>query len=316
VQHRYIHINPDLSLSIATKKLPPLKTDEVLIKVSGIGINRGDLLQRKGLYPPPLDASPILGLEVSGEIDGTGEKVCALTHGAGYCDYTIVPASQCLAVPNTIDIVSAAGLPEAVFTVWHNVFQRCQLRSGETFLVHGGASGIGTMAIQMACAFGATVYATAGSDEKCKACMQLGAKKAINYKSQDFEKVLNTIEAKGIDVILDMAGGDFIQKNINLAANDGRISSIAFVRGAKAEINFAPVLMKRLTLTASTLRAQSLARKIQMAKEIRALVWPKIESGEIKPVIDSVFAFEEVEKAHQRMNSGEHVGKILLRVNS
>lgn len=314
MKRRFVYINPDQSLSIAEEELPPLKNGEVLIKVQGIGINRGDLLQRKGLYPPPKDASPIMGLEVSGEIVGTGERVCALTHGAGYCDYTIVPTSQCLAVPENMDLVSASALPEAIFTVWHNVFQRCRLTAGETFLVHGGASGIGTMAIQMAKAFGATVYATAGTDDKCKACEQLGATKAINYKTHDFEKELRTLEPRGIDLILDMAGGDFIQKNINLAAEDGRICSIAFARGSKADINFAPVLMKRLTLTASTLRAQSLARKTQMAQEIRAHVWPKIESGQIKPVIDSVFAFEDVEKAHQRMMGGEHIGKILLRV--
>jgi len=328
VNRRFIRINPDQSLSIATEQLPPLKADEVLIKVHGIGINRGDLLQRKGLYPPPQDASPIMGLEVSGEIIQIGnavtawnvnDRICTLTHGAGYCDYSIVPASQCLPVPSGISIVEAAALPEAIFTVWHNVFQRCQLKSGETFLVHGGASGIGSMAIQMAKAFGSTVYATAGDDIKCKTCEQLGATKAINYKTldlqkEDFETALRALEPKGINVILDMAGGDFIQKNINLAAEDGRIVAIAFVRGMKAEINFAPVLMKRLTLTASTLRAQSLERKAQMAKEIRAQVWPKIESGEIKPVIDSVCAFEYVEKAHQRMLCGEHIGKILLRV--
>jgi len=314
MQRRYIHINTDHSLSIKTEELPPLQAGEVLIKVQGIGINRGDLLQRKGLYPPPKDASPIMGLEVSGEIVGTGEKVCALTHGAGYCDYTIVPASQCLPLPGNLDLLSAAALPEALFTVWHNVFQRCQLRSGETFLIHGGTSGIGTLAIQMAKAFGAKVYATAGSDDKCLACERLGATKAINYKTDDFEVSLKALETKGMDVILDMAGGDFIQKNIHLAAEDGRLCSIAFVRGIKTEINFSPVLMKRLTLTASTLRAQSLVRKAQMAKEIRAQVWPKLEAGLIKPVIDSVFAFEEVEKAHQRMASGEHIGKILLRV--
>jgi len=323
VKRRYICIQPDQSLSINMEEIPALKLNEVLIKVLGIGINRGDLLQRKGLYPAPKDASPILGLEVSGEIISigagvkawkVGEKICALTHGAGYCDYTIVPASQCLSVPINIDLLSAAALPEALFTVWHNVFQRCQLKSGESFLIHGGASGIGTLAIQMAKAFGAKVYATAGNNDKCSACEQLGAIKAINYKTQDFEQELRTLEPKGIDVILDMAGGDFIQKNINLAAEEGRICSIAFVRGIKAEINFAPVLMKRLMLTASTLRAQSLGKKTQMAQEIRQQVLPKIEAGQIKPVIDRIFSFEEVEAAHQRMASGEHIGKILLRV--
>lgn len=320
---RYIHINPNQTLAIATEALAPLQAHEVLIKVEGIGINRGDLLQRKGLYPPPPQASPIMGLEVSGEIVAIGsavtawkihDRVCALTEGAGYCDYTIVAASQCLPIPDAIDSVSAAALPEAVFTVWHNVFQRGQLKRGETLLVHGGASGIGTMAIQMATAFGATAYASAGSDEKCHYCEQLGATKTINYNTQDFEQELRTLEPRGVDVILDMAGGDFIQKNIRVAADDGRICMIAFVRGSKVDINFAALLMKRLTLTASTLRAQSLNRKAQMAKEIREQLWPKITSGAIKPVIDSVFAFEDVEKAHQRMMGGEHIGKILLRV--
>lgn len=288
--------------------------DEVLVKVHGIGVNRGDLLQRKGLYPPPPDASPILGLEVSGELVGSGERVCALTHGAGYCNYTLVPKSQCLPAPACLTLLEAAALPEAVFTVWHNVFERCDLKAGETFLVHGGASGIGTIAIQMARAFGARVYATAGTDEKCRACEQLGAAAAINYRRGDFESILKELEPRGIDVILDMAGGDFIPKNIRLAATDGRIASIALVRGSKVEINFATVLMKRLTLTASTLRAQSLEKKNHMADEIRQRVWPLIESGRIRPVIDSVFSFADVERAHQRMESGEHIGKILLAV--
>lgn len=314
MQRRYIHINPDQSLSVAEEPLPALKPGEVLIKVHAIGVNRGDLLQRKGLYPPPVDASPILGLEVAGEIVGSGEAVCALTHGAGYCDYTIVPVTQCLPVPAGMSMVEAAALPEAVMTVWHNVFQRCQLKAGESFLVHGGASGIGTIAIQMAKAFGARVYATAGNETKCRACEQLGAIKAVNYRIEDFESILKALEPQGIDVILDMAGGDFIAKNIRLAAEDGRIASIAFVRGSKAEVNFAPVLMKRLTLTASTLRAQPLARKEQMMREIREQVWPKIGDGLIKPLIHRVFAFEEAEQAHQCMANGEHIGKLVLRV--
>lgn len=314
MQRRYIHLNPDQSLSIATETLPAVKAGEVLIKVHAIGINRGDLLQRKGLYPPPVDASPVLGLEVAGEIVGSGKKVCALTHGAGYCDYTVVPASQCLPIPDNLGFVEAAALPEAVMTVWHNVFQRCQLKAGEVFLVHGGASGIGTIAIQMAKAFGAQVYATAGTDTKCRACEQLGALRAIDYRNEDFESILKKIEPRGVDVILDMAGGDFIVKNIRLAAEDGRIASIAFVRGSKTEINFAPVLMKRLALTASTLRAQPLERKAQIMREIREQVWPKIERGFIKPVINRVYAFEEVDQAHQLMVSGEHIGKIILKV--
>lgn len=320
---RFIEISSDLSLITSSDLLPALKPDEVLIRVHGIGINRGDLLQRKGLYPPPKDASPILGLEVSGEIievgrDVTqwrvGDLVCALTHGAGYCDYTAVPASQCLPIPKGVSLLEAAALPEAVFTVWHNVFQRGQLNAGENFLVHGGASGIGTMAIQMAKAFGATVYATAGNDEKCRACESLGATHAFNYQTQNFVTEIRALTPQGIDVILDMAGGDFIPKNISLAAEDGRIVNIAFVRGAKVEINFAAVMMKRLTLTGSTLRAQSLECKALIAQEIYQNVWPLIEHGKIKPVIDRVFAFEEVEQAHQRMASGQHIGKILMHI--
>ncbi len=316
---RYISVSDDQSLAIATDKLPLPSEHEVLIQVHGIGINRGDLLQRKGLYPAPADASPILGLEVSGKIVATGnavtrwkvgDRVCALTHGAGYCDYTVVPDHQCLPIPDNISTIEAAGLPEAVFTVWHNVFERCRLKAGENFLVHGGASGIGTLAIQMAKAAGAIVYASAGSDEKAAFCEQLGAQQGVNYNSEDFFAHL-----PAIDVILDMAGGDFIQKNIEHAAEDGRICSIAFVRGIKADINFASVLLKRLTLTASTLRAQSFARKAAMAQQIEQHIWPQIKTGEIKPIIDKTFVFEEVEAAHTYMQSGQHKGKILLSVS-
>lgn len=317
-KRQYIAINEDLTLSVAEETLPALKPDEVLIKVVGVGINRGDLLQVKGQYPAPADASPILGLEVSGEIIACGsavtewqegDAVCSLTHGAGYCNYTTVPASQLLAVPHGVSLLEAAALPEALFTVWHNVFQRCQLKAGEKLLVHGGSSGIGSLAIQMAKAMGAEVFVTAGSDEKCAFCLELGASKAINYNTQDFLEAL-----PAVDVILDMAGGDFIAKNIKLAAVDGRICSIAFARGFRAEINFIPVLMKRLMLTGSTLRAQSFESKQVMASEINDHILPAIADGRIKPVVDSVFDFADASKAHTRMASGEHKGKILLQV--
>jgi len=315
---RFISHEKENQLSFSEEPISPLQDHEVLIQVEGIGINRGDLLQRKGLYPPPQDASPILGLEVSGTVVAVGDKashlssgdrVCALTHGGGYCDYTAVPAHQCFLIPDFMDTVSAAALPEAIFTVWHNVFQRCHLKAGESLLIHGGASGIGSMAIQIGKAFGAHVYTSAGTEEKCKFCIDLGAESAINYKNEDFCESL-----PGMDVILDMAGGDFINKNITLANNDGRICSIAFVRGSKAEVNFAKVLMKRLTLTASTLRAQSDSQKKKMAEEIRENVWPKVGHKEIKPIIDSIFPFKEAEAAHQYMASNEHMGKILLQV--
>ena len=316
---QYIAINDDQSLSVAEEPMPELKADEVLIRVAGVGINRGDLLQVKGLYPPPADASPILGLEASGEIvalgdDVTdwqvGDQVCALTHGAGYCNYTTVKASQCLAVPEGVSPTEAAALPEALFTVWHNVFQRCQLKAGEKLLIHGGSSGIGSLAILMAKVMGAEVFVTAGSDAKCDFCLKLGATKAVNYNTQDFLE-----ELPPVDVIFDMAGGDFIPKNLKLAAPEGRICSIAFARGHRTEISFVPVLMKRLTLTGSTLRAQSFEQKAVMADELRAQILPAFADGRMHPVIDSIFDFTDAAKAHARMASGDHMGKILLKVS-
>jgi len=317
-KRQYIAINEDQSLSVAEEAVPELKPDEVLIKVAGVGINRGDLLQVKGQYPPPADASPILGLEASGEIvacgaDVTqwqvGDQVCSLTHGAGYCNYTTVPANQCLPIPDGVSPTEAAALPEALFTVWHNVFQRCQLKAGEKLLIHGGSSGIGSLAILMARTMGAEVFVTAGSDAKCQFCINLGASRAINYNTQDFLE-----ELPPVDVIFDMAGGDFIPKNIKLAAPDGRICSIAFARGHRAEISFVPVLMKRLTLTGSTLRAQSFEQKAVMAKEFGEHILPAFADGRMHPVIDSVFDFDDVASAHERMKSGQHMGKIILKV--
>jgi len=322
-QRRYVAVNKDdHSLSIEHDALPSLKADELLIKVSAAGLNRADLLQRRGLYPPPADASPIMGLEVAGEVLAvgsaakhwqTGDKVCALTHGGGYADYTVAPVSQCLPMPRNFSMAEAAALPEALLTVWHNLFQRAKLQAGENVLIHGGASGIGTLGIAICKALGAEVYTTAGSAGKCQALQQLGARRAINYREEDFEQVLTELGLKDkIHVILDMVGGDFIQKNINIAAPEGRIVSIAFIRGFKAEINFAPLLMKRLTLTGSTLRAQSFAQKAVMVKEILETVYPHLESGAIRPIVDQVFPLEEVALAHDRMQSGEHMGKIIL----
>ncbi len=324
-QRRYVAINADdQSLSIERDDIPSPAANELLIKVSTAGINRADLLQRKGLYPPPPDASPIMGLEVAGEVIGmggdvqgwhVGDRVCALTHGGGYADYAVAPAGQSFPVPKCIDMVEAAALPEALLTIWHNLFQRCHLQAGETVLIHGGASGMGTMGIAICKAIGAEVYTTAGTDDKCRALEALGATRAINYKTEDFEDVITGLGLKDrIDVILDMAAGDFIQKNLNIAAPEGRIVYIAFARGAKAELNFVPLLMKRLTITGSTLRAQSFAQKAVMRKEIIDRLYPHLESGTIRPVIDSVFPLEEVEQAQARMQSGEHMGKIILEM--
>lgn len=320
---RIVSVNKeDHSLSIATEAMPSPAANEVLIKVTAAGINRPDLMQRYGLYPAPSNASPVLGLEVAGEVIAVGsdvsrwkagDLVCALCNGGGYADYTVAPASQCLPIPQGITVRDAAALPEALFTVWHNVFQRANLKAGENFLVHGGSSGIGTTAIQLASAIGAHVYTTAGSAEKCAACEELGAIKAVNYKTDDFVLALaDTPNGKGMDVILDMVGGDYVQRDINLAADDGRIVFIAFQSGFSADINFLPVLMKRLTITASTLRAQSGEQKATMAAEIEERVYPLVAAGKFSPLIDKVFRFEDIAEAHARMEGGEHIGKILI----
>lgn len=297
---------------------------EVLIRVKAAGVNRPDILQRQGMYPPPADASPILGLEVAGEVVacGTevknwreGDAVCALVNGGGYAQFALVPAAQCLPVPAGFSFIQAAGLPETLFTVWHNLFQRAQLRSGETLLVHGGASGIGTSAIQLAVALGVTVFATAGGEQKCAACAQLGAV-AIDYQREDFvERVKQLTLGQGADVILDMVGGDYIQRNFSAAAKDGRIVNIAFLKGSKQTVDFMPLMLKRLTLTGSTLRAQSAEAKAQIARELHENVWPLLAQKKIQPVIDSVFPLAQVAQAHARMESNQHIGKIILDVH-
>ncbi len=322
---RYVAIDPqDNSLSVERGPVPAAGAGELLIKVSAAGLNRADLLQRRGLYPPPPDASPILGLEVAGEVLAVGadagdwqvgDGVCALTHGGGYADYAVAPAGQSMPIPAGYSMIEAAALPEALLTVWHNLFQRCHLESGERVLIHGGASGIGTLGIAICRAVGAEVYTTAGTEAKCRALEAMGAQRAINYQTEDFEDVITGLGLRDrIDVILDMAGGDFIQKNLNIAAPEGRIVYIAFSRGSKAELNFVPLLLKRLTVTGSTLRAQTFAQKAVMTREIIQHLYPYLESGAIRPVIDSVFPLEEVEQAHARMQSGQHMGKIILEM--
>lgn len=312
-------------LFIDEAEIPSPETDEVLIRVHAAGINRPDILQRQGLYPPPADASPILGLEVAGEIIAcgdnvkrwqVGDKVCALVNGGGYAEYVVAPAAQCLPIPENFSYIDAAALPETFFTVWHNVFQRAQLKAGDILLIHGGTSGIGTSAIQLAQAFGATAIATAGSAEKCQAIERLGAM-AINYREHDFVSVIKEITAgQGCNVILDMVGGEYVQRNFSAAAKDARIVNIAFLSGSKVNIDLMPLMLKRLVLTGSTLRAQSADVKAHIAAELEERVWPLLNAQKIKPVIDSVFPFEQVTDAHLRMESSQHIGKIILTIHS
>lgn len=304
--------------------VPQPKSGEVLIKVAYAGVNRPDCLQRMGAYPPPPGAPKIPGLEVSGEIvslgDGVldtmlGSKVTALVAGGGYGEYVCAHHTNAIPVPKGLSMDAAACIPETFFTVWHNVFQRGGLKAGEVFLVHGGTSGIGTTAIQLAKAFGATVIITAGSDEKCEACLKLGADHAINYKTQDFvEEVRKITDGKGTDLILDMVGGSYIERNYDTSSEDGRIVQIAFLGGPKVEVNFAKLMMKRLTHTGSTLRARPVEFKAQIAKELHQQVWPLIEAGKVAPVMHSEFALVDAAKAHALMETSDHIGKIALKV--
>ncbi len=314
---------PDV-LKPATRPVPEVQAGEVLIKVAAAGVNRPDVVQRQGHYPAPPGASDIPGLEVAGSICAigadargwaVGDEVTALVTGGGYAEYCAAPVPQCLAVPQGLGHTQAAALPETFFTVWSNVFDRAGLEAGETFLVHGGSSGIGTTAIQMASAFGAKVFATAGTAEKCARCVDLGAVRAINYREEDFvEIVKEETGGAGANVILDMVGGDYVARNIKTAAADGRIVNIAFLRGPKVEVNLLPVMLKRLTLTGSTLRARSVGFKGAIAEKLKAKVWPLIEAGRIRPVIDTVFPLAEAARAHALMESSAHMGKIVLRV--
>lgn len=306
-------------LKPTTRPVPKPAAGEVQIKLAYAGINRPDALQRAGAYDPPKGASDLPGLEGSGEITAvgtgvtrwkTGDKVCALFPGGSYAQYATTDQGQVLPVPEGMSMRDAACLPETFFTVWSNVFMRGRLKEGETFLVHGGSSGIGTTAIQLASLFGARVFATAGSAEKCAACEKLGATQAINYRDTDFVKVLT--EAGGADVILDMVGGDYIKRNLRALAEDGRLVQIAFLTGPKAEINFAPLMMRRLTITGSTLRPQTDAAKAEIAAQLEAEVWPLLAAGRLAPVIDSTFPVAEAAQAHALMESSTHIGKIVL----
>lgn len=308
------------------RPLPQLKAGEILIKVHAAGINRPDVFQRLGQYPVPPGASDLPGLEVAGEIvDGDlsgsdfkkGDLVCALVQGGGYAEYCAAPLAQCLPVPPGLSMVEAAALPETFFTVWSNVFQRGGLKEGETLLVQGGSSGIGTTAIQVAKALGHRVFATAGSDDKCRACEELGAERAINYKTEDFTAVVKELTgSKGVDVVLDMVGGDYVAREINCLADDGRIVIIALLGGAKANVDLGQVLRRRLTVTGSTLRPRPVAFKAQIARELRETVWPLLAAGTIKPVIHQVFPLDQAAAAHAMMESSAHVGKIVLDVAS
>lgn len=311
-------------LVAATRAVPSPGHGEILVRASAVGVNRPDVLQRMGAYPPPPDASDLLGLEVAGEVAAVGagvsafqagDRVCGLTPGGAYAAYCCLPADHALPIPAGFDDVMAAALPETCFTVWTNVFDRGGLRAGETFLVQGGASGIGTTAIQLARQAGARVFATAGSGEKCRACEALGAERAINYKTEDFvEAIAAATDGRGVDLILDMVGGKYFQKHIEALAEDGRLVQIAFLAGRVAEVDFLPVMRKRLTITGSNLRPQSNARKAAIAAALRESVWPWLETGRVHPVIDSTFALTEAAQAHERMESGAHIGKIVLTV--
>ena len=302
------------------RPVPKPAPGEVLIKVAAAGVNRPDVMQRLGLYPPPPGAPSILGLEVAGSVIAAGEgaasggeRVCAIVSGGGYAQYCVAPEGQCLPVPEALSMVEAAALPETFFTVWTNLFQRGGAKAGDAVLVHGGTSGIGTTAILLGRLFGLTVIVTAGTDEKCARAAELGAALAINYRSQDFvEEVKRFTEEKGVAVVLDMVGGDYVPRNLACLADEGRHVSIAVQRGPKAEISLWEVMRRRLTLTGSTLRARSPSFKAAVAEELRREVWPNLEAGRLRPVIDSVFPLEQAADAHRRMESSEHGGKIVL----
>ena len=302
--------------------VPSPGPEEVLIKVAAAGVNRPDAMQRAGLYPPPPGAPETPGLEASGEIVASGgaverwqvgDQVTALVAGGGYAEYCVAPAPQCLPIPSGLDLVEAASLPETFFTVWTNVFDRGSLESGERFLVHGGSSGIGTTAIQMAKAWGAEVFTTAGSAKKCQACLDLGADRAVNYREQDFVAAIKEATGgAGVDVILDMVGGDYVAKNLALLAPDGRLCFIAFLQGSKVEVNLLPILVKRLTVGGSTLRPRPIAFKAAIAQNLEEKIWPLIAEDRIKPVIHQTFPLAEAAEAHRLMESSAHIGKIML----
>lgn len=314
---------PDI-LSVSEIDIPEIADNEVLIKVAAAGINRPDIIQRKGLYPPPPGASDILGLEVAGIIEKagknvteweTGDKVCALLSGGGYAEYAVADQGSILPIPDGLDMISAAALPETFFTVWSNVFDRAHLKSGETILVHGGTSGIGTTTIQMAKAKGASVITTSGSDKKCDFCTNLGADLAINYRTQNFQdEVMKFTDNKGVNVILDMVAGDYMTGNLKSLALDGRLVIIAVLGGPKVEFNILPIMLKRLTVTGSTLRIRSHGFKATIAENLKSEIWSLIERNKINPVIDRVFDIGDIAAAHHYMDSGDHMGKVILKL--
>jgi NADPH2:quinone reductase len=305
----------------ATRVIPEPQYGQVLIKVAYAGVNRPDALQRAGLYNPPPTASDLPGLEASGTLVGLGagvagvqegDEVCALLPGGGYAEYVVTQAAHCLRLPKGMSLKEAACLPETYFTVWSNVFQRGALQAGERFLVHGGSSGIGTTAIQLACVFGARVFATAGSEDKCQACCDLGAEVALNYKEDDFVEIMR--KEGGADLILDMVGGDYIPRNIKALADDGRLVQIAFLQDPKVQMNFVQLMTRRLTMTGSTLRPQSDLAKAKIAESLLEHVWPLLDQGRLHPVMDSTFDIKDASLAHARMESSAHIGKIVLKV--
>src|SRR3954468_8788477 len=308
-------------LKPSSRPVPHPRSGEVLIKVAAAGVNGPDIMQRKGLYPAPPGASDLPGLEVSGENVATGagvtrwktgDLVCALTNGGGYAEYCVADAQQCLPVPKGVELRDAAGLPETFFTVWSNVFIGAGLKAGETFLVHGGAGGIGTTCIQLGKAFGAKVIATDSPAERCAFCAEMGADRVVDYRAEDFVEVVR--QAGGANVILDIVGGPNIEKNLKAATHDARLIQLAFAQGSKVEINLMPVMLKRLTYTGSTLRTRPAAYKARVARELEEKVWPLIVSGKIKPVVNATFALAEAAKAHAMMESSGHIGKIVLEV--
>jgi putative PIG3 family NAD(P)H quinone oxidoreductase len=309
-------------LKPVSRAVPLPLEHEVLIRVAAAGVNRPDVLQRRGFYPPPPEASDIPGLEVAGEVVAIGpyadsamlgQRVCALLAGGGYAEYAVAPVGQCLLVPDDYDLVEAAALPETLFTVWSNLFERAYIVEGDTVLVHGGTSGIGTMAIKLCKLFGVHIIVTCGSDEKCSAALEIGADHAINYRTEDFAEAVKAITGgKGVQAVLDMVGGDYVARNLACLAEDGRHVSIATQKGAKAEIPLVTIMQRRLTLTGSTLRPRPVSFKAMIADELAQSVWPFVEQGQLRPVIDRTFPLSEAAAAHARMEAGEHVGKIVL----
>jgi NADPH2:quinone reductase len=313
---------PQYRLALREIEKPEPGAGEILIKVAGAGLNHADLAQAKGYYPPPAGASETIGMEVSGTVAALGEAVtewrvgdrlCALIPGGGYAEYALAASSAALAVPPSLDLVDAASFPEALFTVWTNLFDSARLHPGERVLVHGGSSGIGVNAIQLLAARGHEVFTTAGSDEKCKACVALGARRAINYKSEDFVAVIQTeTQGKGVDVILDMVGGDYVQRNMAAAAMWGRIVNIAYQKGGTIEVNFMPLMIKRLSLLGTTLRNRTVAQKAAIRDAVKREVWPLVADGRIKPVVDARLPLGEAGRAHEIMAGSGHIGKIIL----